>query len=749
MVLLTAETRDSSTHGTVLSIWEVGGKHRIVEPPFQPYSYSLRPVQNGVPVKKILLSDLRVHTVYKVEYPDETRQQMGRTAWTTEDHMPFKMRIATNLGYKFPSKQPKMLAWDIETKLAGLNPDPLKDEIVSIATWGEDPADRRFFNGDRRKFIPEFLEFWRKADPDVPTDFYGRLYDYPCLINNCRQLGIPCSLGRDGSEPYIYKREYDKQGKARSDATVYLKGRVVFDVHKEVDQDYTLTLASLKGRGLKEVAKHYGMNPIEIDYDHINELSYEQLKAYNLSDAEVTYNVGQIYLQPLLALAEYLDLPLDMVVHRSPSHIASIVLGRGFNEAGIVSDGTNAERFKQFFVTGRKSFQGAEPQSFRTGVYTKNVKHKDFKSMYVSINRALNLSPETVSLVGLKPYTGKYNFEPHEGYCIVEVPDEINGQVIIRIDLSKKGIMRKVLDDITEKRGVAKKLWKETADPKYNSQQIAYKLIGNIFFGYNGMRYGDYANVLIAILDTAIPRLLIRESMALEERNGNLLLESDTDGYFYVENNPVTFKASDLLPDCFETDLIEQEVEDLEGMILLEDIKGDPAAKSYILKDDKGKITKHGSSVLSKSISLIVDYFVDDLAKALFAGEDGIAVIRRWNTKKIESYPANAFIQYTTLSKRPSEYDATSMYSNLIRQLQGAGVNVQTGDKITYVICKHGYVPSMLFDAKRHRIDATEYQERMASIASRILCLPYRQILEYMKGTTCLTSYPTETNGVN
>ena len=131
--------------------------HRIVEPPFQPYSYSLRPVQNGVPVKKILLSDLRVHTVYKVEYPDETRQQMGRTAWTTEDHMPFKMRIATNLGYKFPSKQPKMLAWDIETKLAGLNPDPLKDEIVSIATWGEDPADRRFFNGDRRKFIPELV----------------------------------------------------------------------------------------------------------------------------------------------------------------------------------------------------------------------------------------------------------------------------------------------------------------------------------------------------------------------------------------------------------------------------------------------------------------------------------------------------------------------------------------------------------------------------------------------------------------
>jgi DNA polymerase elongation subunit (family B) len=81
------------------------------------------------------------------------------------------------------------------------------------------------------------------------------------------------------------------------------------------------------------------------------------------------------------------------------------------------------------------------------------------------------------------------------------------------------------------------------------------------------------------------------------------------------------------------------------------------------------------------------------------------------------------------------------MYSNLISQLKSAGISVQSGDKVNYVICKNGYIPTVLFNPNRHRIDVTDYQERMASIASRILRLPHKQILSYMKGDTLLESY--------
>jgi DNA polymerase elongation subunit (family B) len=87
------------------------------------------------------------------------------------------------------------------------------------------------------------------------------------------------------------------------------------------------------------------------------------------------------------------------------------------------------------------------------------------------------------------------------------------------------------------------------------------------------------------------------------------------------------------------------------------------------------------------------------------------------------------------------------MYAGLIKQLKAAGIAVQWGDKINFVVCKKGYVPTVcLNDFNRnlhaYTVDAGYYQEQMASIASRILQLPYKQILSYTKGDTLLTSYP-------
>jgi DNA polymerase elongation subunit (family B) len=314
--------------------------------------------------------------------------------------------------------------------------------------------------------------------------------------------------------------------------------------------------------------------------------------------------------------------------------------------------------------------------------------------------------------------------------------------------------MREFLDKIVEKRNAAKKLMNTTTDEalknKYKSDQIALKLVGNILWGYSSMPYAQYGNVLIAVCCTAIPRLLINTAMKREEAAGNVILEVDTDGYWYIENHAVDCKAYDVLPDCFETSLITQGIEDIEGIILLEDVRGEPAAKSYVLKESDGKITKHGSSILSRSISYVVDYFVDELAVCLFNGEDPIKVLRRWNAKKIEAYPVKAFVQYATLSKKPDEYESTSMYAGLVKQLRNSSINVQAGDKINYVVCKGGYIPTVclvpkemqLYSTHPHRIDAAEYQDKMASIASRILQLPQKQILSYMKGDTLLDSYP-------
>jgi len=741
MAILTADVFSDRQHGSLLNIYHVGGKAIQVQPPVRPYLYSTRPLQEGTMERRKFLSDMQYHDVWKQEFFDDYERDQNRSPFTIEDRLPLKMRIAIDCGYKFASEYPKIISYDLETFCEGLSPDWRRDRIRSIACWDGEKSTY-FEDKNEKKMICDFLDYIHKEDPDIICDFNGRFYDILVLKQRCETLMLKCSFGRDGSIPYVLKKEYDKRGRGRLEHTILIRGRCHFDVHKEVQQDYTLTLAGLKTRSLKEVARHYGLNPIEIDYSKMDQMTSKELEAYNVSDTKATLTVGEIYFQPLWTLAEYLNIPVEMVINRAPSHIASIVLGKELKKIDVVSDGTNAQRFPQFFASGKKAIQGAEPRCFQTGIFIKNLKHKDFRSMYLNINRALNLSPETVTLISITPYTGQYRFQPEKGYCIVEVPDDKNGQVTIRIDLSKKGVMRKVLDDVTVKRNESKVKLAETNDRRFKSEEIAYKLIGNLFFGYNTMASALYGNVLIGCLDAAIPRLLIDEATKFETANGNVILESDTDGFYLIENNPVTFDASKVLPSCFETNLIQQDTKSLMGMIILEDVHGDPAAKSYILKDSKGKITKHGSSILSTGISPIVDYFVDELAMTLFNGEDANVMIRRWTAKKITSYPVKAFVQHATLSKQPDEYNSSSMYACMVKQLKEAGIEVRWGDRVSYVACKGGFVPVILFNEKLHKINATGYQDKMASIASRILQVPYKTVRSYMKGDTLLESYP-------
>jgi DNA polymerase I len=533
MGLLSVDSVNTSSHGAILDVWEVGGAHRKLEPPFKPYMYNLRPDARGQPCKRLLLSDMQWHTVWKLTHRTTDDLERSRTMSTVEDTFPFKQRIAIDVGYKFKGGYPRLLAWDIETDAAlkgRLSPNWRKDEIISIATWGDTDASHRVFDGDRRKFIPEFLQFWQKYDADVPTDFFGRFYDMPCLIQNCESLAIKCALGRDGSTPYIYSKEFEKHGKGRIENTVRIRGRVHFDVHKEVDEDYTLTLAGLKDRTLKTVGRYYGLNPIQIDYAKMATMSQAEMRAYNLSDARCTYEIAQIYFRGLYELSEYLNTPIDMIIQRQPSHVGNIVVGRQFQKLGIISDGSNKERFPSFY-NNKRSCEGAFVKNFQTGIFF-NVDHIDYSSFYPSIMIAFNLSPETVKLVAIRPYTGKYNFSFKNNEAIIEVPDKTQGQVICRIDMSKDGILRKILTDLKEQRKVVQVEYKKTHDHALQSRQWALKIVGNALFGYNLMTYSNYGNVLVGLLTTAIGRYIILNSLEERKKLGKRLIEVDSDGWY-------------------------------------------------------------------------------------------------------------------------------------------------------------------------------------------------------------------------
>ena len=732
MVLLSVEAVNTSSHGTILDVWEIGGKHRRIQPPFPPYCYSLKPEANGQPVKKRLLSDLQEHTVWKMVFQNIDMLERNRNRWTVEDTFPFKQRVAVDVGYKFASQPPKLLAWDIETKALGLSPNWREDKITSIAVWGaEETSHKCFIGADRKQIIQEFLAYLKSYDPDVLVDFYGRFYDVPCLIQNCMELAIHCSMGRDGGQPYIYKKEYERKGKGRIENTVRIRGRVHFDCHKEIENDYTLTLAGIKDRTLKTVARHYGLNPIQVDYTKMHLLSQDELREYNLSDARCTYELAQIYFRGLYALAEYLNMPIDMIAQRQPSHVGNVVIGREFQKLNIISDGENNRRFPQVFAPNRRSNEGATVRCFRTGIFMPIV-HKDFHSMYPNIMRAFNLSPETVKLVRMSKYTGKNDFKINGNVALIEVSDKYNGQVLVEVDMSHDGVLRQVITDIINQRAILKKKWKETGDLQFRSREDALKVVANALYGYNAMGFSRYGNILVGILTTAIGRLLIQEAVRQEEKAGNTLLELDTDGLYILEKTPHKFDASTLFPQGFKTEYITQGSDKYDGIILIDE-------KSYVLYKN-GKLIKHGSGILGRHIQPVVDDFVEELCQGLFKKEDPFAVMRRWDKPRLKTYPNSAFVSFVNLSKRPDSYHEGNLYSQLIKLLQRSNIAVSWGDRINFVKTTRGYTPTVLLK-DGDRMDFHYYQSRMSEIASRILKKPFGEIREFFDGLTRLEEF--------
>lgn len=496
---------------------------------------------NSKQVRKKFLSDLEWHNVYQVffrttdlidSYRIPREYENGRLIeGTIEDGISFNQRVAVDKGFFFPSEEPTILAWDIESITAGLSPDPYRDKIRSIGAW---PS--KFFENGRASAIKAFLKHIHTKNPDIITDYYGRFYDFPTLLAECKKLRIRCRLGRDGSTPYVLKRKYKKRKRVERENTIRIGGRIHFDVHKRADADYTLTLAGLKSRTLNEVSHHFGLDPIS-DMNHAN-IPEGRLEEVNLDDCRCTYGIAETYLKVEYALAELLGVPLNMIINRSPSHIANYIFGREYKKLDILSDGSNAERFPDFFKPKQRASQGAFIRCFRTGIFF-DVIHKDYSSLYPSIIIAFNLSPETAKLIEVKEWTGEYRFEDHGNFAIIEVPDKVEEQfarqVIVRVDLTKDGVARVKLQEFLDKRREIKKQLKEKDDPKLEAQQNAYKVMANAIFGYMLMRYARYGNVLVGILTTAIGRYILKKTFDHDRERGNRIIECDTDGFYEVE----------------------------------------------------------------------------------------------------------------------------------------------------------------------------------------------------------------------
>lgn len=132
------------------------------------------------------------------------------------------------------------------------------------------------------------------------------------------------------------------------------------DVYKESLWDTSLT--GLR-HTLKGIGRHFFgklVDVVEVDYSRIKSMGREELGDYVISDARLTYLLGEHYLKRVvLRIANERKIPLSMAVRRTPAQHGKLFYGRKFKERGIVADGNNIERLQMILgkLEGKKGAQ--------------------------------------------------------------------------------------------------------------------------------------------------------------------------------------------------------------------------------------------------------------------------------------------------------------------------------------------------------------------------------------------------------
>ncbi|AGE55819.1 DNA polymerase [Acanthocystis turfacea Chlorella virus MN0810.1] len=342
-------------------------------------------------------------------------------------------------------------------------------------------------------------------------------------------------------------------------------------------------------------------------------------------------------------------------------------------------------------------FEGATVLEPKKGAYFEPIAALDFASLYPSIIRAHNMSPETIVM---EP---KFANVPGVEYYEIQT-----GIGKFRYSQKSQGVVPALLDDLAKFRKNAKKLMaqahKEGDDFKealYDASQRSYKVVMNSVYGFLGASKGFIPCVPIAASVTATGRNMIDVAArrALELLPGSVVVYGDTDSIMVKMKLPEG-KDQDNINDHFEV------AKWLAGEITKEykapnDLEFEKIYYPYILYSkkryaaikyedpaEKGKIDVKGLALVRRDFSPITrEILQESLDTILFAKDTPTAVKdTREKIRKVldNEYPMEKFVMSKTLKTGyKNEMQPHLIVANKI--LDRTGVPVPSGARVPFV----------------------------------------------------------------
>jgi DNA polymerase elongation subunit (family B) len=720
---------------TYLQLTKVGGEMRDVKRPFDPYFFCPYKPTYGEheALEKILLSTLKRTPLFKVSFPNTKMLKNLRVPSAIEAEMPYDQRVAVDIGFKTASGALSHDAFDLEMESThGFFPNALKDRITAISYEGENFAQCKTVHDEPEyEIIGWFTDLIKRRNPDLLDTFFGSFADWDWLIKRADANGIPLSVGRDGSPPFVKIRTFKTGKKIGEDRIIELEGRVHFDVWKEVEQDQTLF--GIKNHQLKTVAQWFGIPVIKVDRASMKDLTPEQLRAYCQSDAHATHQLAKIYIRNLIPLTEQLAIAFNMAVDRSPSHVSNYIYMREFRKLDIVADKNNSERYPEFYQEGKSSYQGALINLFAPGKHEK-IMHVDFRSMYPGNMICFNYSPETLLWTKIN-HDGRMKEWVEIHGDEISVYDKYLGVITVKVDLKHEGVSKRVLKDFTRQRRELKRKVKKVEDAAdINSQQWAIKVIMNAIPGYNGMGYARCGSFPIAAHITGEGRWEITHATDFLFKEHATPIERDTDGIYYLGEDyakEITELIRAIIPEIYERDAIELETNTYDAGIFYDE-------KGYILRNGQ-KLTFHGSGLKGRHLPKICDWALEKITWGIFKEDDIIGILNNLGAEIKKQSSIEDFLMTIKLSKEPERYSEDNQYGKLIEKAKKAGLNVFWGSEFQYLKTKeYGFMPYGALWNRSFKIDYEYYRDRIASVLVRPLKVTHgyihKTILWALKG---------------
>jgi DNA polymerase elongation subunit (family B) len=725
-----------------IEIWTNGEKITI-DGPFSPYFLSKQAlgfsdVENITEekVKIKLLSDLKTHSVYKYTVPSsdwiqEINKSLNKTGLDKnqvvnsvfENHIKYLDRILIDQPdyfLQYANTDPlTFFAYDIETLRENYID---KKEIISIAYSyhnGIEWEEIQYSDTNEKELLEWFLSAIEKLDPDILVGYFHRDFDLPRIIDRCKANNLnPNRLGRESGVEYYVNQRFNE-------THVTIPGRVLYDLFDSVKGDQTLY--GIKNRKMKTVCQHFN---IEGD-DWVKEDMGEQtvnipkdiLKLHNVDDIRRTIGLFKIYWQNILTQSELFGIPLNMVAETaSQTLIATLFMGRGLFEQGIMSDGMNKDRYPEVFrrkkEKGEKNYEAAIVGIYKTGLI-RPVHKADFSGMYPGIEMALNLSPETCKITRYLPYKDEFKIEKKGNITYYFVPDRaINKIIVVAVNNKRDGFLRKELRQLRKKRNVIKEKLK-TADAKetdlLTSQSWNVKILMNIVSGNCGDAISRYGSLPVTIVTVGVGRELIKElKKHIDTEYDNASVELDTDGIIMDQvPDPDAINAhirkfaaekfgiedvSDINVDCDEYKA---------GYFLKQ--------KNYVLQELNNEIVYHGVSLKSARQPKLFDSARDTIVDSIFNNEQDIKkIINR--IANMKQYTLPQFSLRTTLHQDFKDYSKGSLQKKLGKQGQTIGIKPEPETQYEYVKETGGW--KLIQFASIDKLDYKYYDKIIAKLCT-------------------------------